>query len=323
MNNNNISTKTDYISRLAYLDNILQSENVSETKALQRNEKFIKYINWLKENGAVFEDNLHYPIAYGPSGLVGVKAKRSIDNNEAILYIPKRLMIISKEHESKYVIKEKVTKDKGNKNDDEEPSIIDEDNSSINLTIFLIEQKYKEGDNSFYKPYLDLFPEQDFSIFWSDEKFKELDCDSLVNSIKTLTDEIITEYNQLAIEFKNQYSVETFMMFYSHVLSRQFYINEDTSALIPMTDALNHSASKIKYEIFDSENFICKYTEHFSHFKNIKSTKNDMFYHYINQQLNNSDTNHNSHIDSNNHTYVLKNTNDIDVLLENTDYFII
>lgn len=311
--NNIISNKKDYITRLTSIETILQSENNLQTKNFQQNEKYIKYIKWLKDNGAVFEDTLDYPIAYGPSGLVGVKAKRQIENNEAILYIPKRLMIISKDHESKYFINLKKDQTKESKDEDNDTSIIDEDNSSINLTIFLIEQKYEEGNNSFYKPYLDLFPEQDFSVFWSEKRFNELDCISLINSIKILRQEMINEYELLDLNFKKKYNVETFMLFYSHVLSRQFYINDETSALIPMADALNHSSVKIKYEIFDSDNYICKYTEHFSHFKHLQPTSCNIFYQFINKQTN-------SNL---NKAYILKNTNDTDVLLDDSDYFII
>lgn len=290
-----------YADRLSELSYIMNKENKAKTLIALKDQRYKTYLQWLKDNGAIFEDNLIYPIAYGPKGLIGLKAKRTINSNEAILFIPKKLMIISKEYESKYDLSEEY----------------EDDRSSIILTLFLLEEKYEKGDKSFFKPYFDLIPEQDFCIFWNDDDLNELNCDYLVEDINSLKDDFQETYSQMPKEFKSKYTYKTFTMYFCHVLSRQFYIDDETSALVPFADALNHSSTKIKYEVFDSEHFVCKYTNDFSSDKHIITTSCKMYYnHRLNQKENNN-------IDDSTHCLSLCNLNEEIITLTHKDYFII
>ena len=59
-------------------------------------KKYSIFKNWLIENGSIFTKNIDFPYVYGPFNLIGCKSISEINENESILLIPKKLMIISK-----------------------------------------------------------------------------------------------------------------------------------------------------------------------------------------------------------------------------------
>ena len=60
-------------------------------------KKYNIFKNWLINNGAIFSQNIDFPSSYGPFNLIGCKSISEIEENESILLIPKKLMIISRE----------------------------------------------------------------------------------------------------------------------------------------------------------------------------------------------------------------------------------
>ena len=64
----------------------------------------------------------------------------------------------------------------------------EENKSTLILTLFLLEEEQKE--NSFFKPYIDLFPEQDYIIFWDEKYLKEMDNEKIILSAHFLYYEI-------------------------------------------------------------------------------------------------------------------------------------
>ena len=63
---------------------------------------------------------------------------------------------------------------------------------------------------------------------------------------------------------------EEYSFCYFQVISRQFYLDQKNSALVPLADLLNHSSVSIHYEIYDAENMVFKYSDHFSVEEDIK-----------------------------------------------------
>ena len=63
---------------------------------------------------------------------------------------------------------------------------------------------------------------------------------------------------------------EEYSYCYFQVISRQFYLDKNNSALIPLADLLNHSHATIHYEIYDGENMVFKYSDHFTVDEDIK-----------------------------------------------------
>jgi hypothetical protein len=63
---------------------------------------------------------------------------------------------------------------------------------------------------------------------------------------------------------------EEYSFCYFQVISRQFYLDQKNSALVPLADLLNHNSVSIHYEIYDGENMVFKYSDHFTIEEDIK-----------------------------------------------------
>jgi hypothetical protein len=267
---------------------LIQQDIVQENKNshyLQENiSKYENFKNWLKANGCIFEDNLSYPISYGKMDIIGAKAKREINQNEAIFYIPKSIIIDSVElRQSDYFTNLFLIY----------PKL--KNLNLLILTIFLLKQK-EEYNDSKYKPYLDLISAE-VPIFWTENLLKELDDEVAIESIREHKEEL-TQYYEEIINLKifNEKNLEQnytenpgknanfnfdlnlFMTYYSFVLSRNFCVSEDQLLLVPFADALNHHHVDVKYECFDSYNLVCKYTTDFDEGVDLKKTDNFLFY---------------------------------------------
>jgi hypothetical protein len=90
-------------------------------------------------------------------------------------------------------------------------------------------------------------------------------------SIKNLLTEI-DQMHQLLIKCKafSKMTKQEYSFCYFQVISRQFYLDEKNSALVPLADLLNHSSVSIHYEIYDGENMVFKYSDHFTVEEDIK-----------------------------------------------------
>lgn len=253
---------------------ILQ-ENYNSHYLKENLYKYNNFKNWLSENGCVFEDNLFYPISYGKMDIIGAKAKRFIHQNEAILYIPKSIIINSAElRQNEYFTKLfNIYPKLKNLN-------------LLILTIFLLKEK-EQYNYSNFKPYLDLISAE-VPIFWSENLLHELDDELMIESIREHKEELTEYYNNLINfkifdhdnpEKKFNLDLNLFMTYYSFVLSRNFCVSEDQLLLVPFADALNHNHVDVKYECFDSYNLICKFTTDFDEGVDLKNTDNTLFYH--------------------------------------------
>ena len=218
-------------------------------------KKFDLFKKWLIENGAIFTKNIDFPYAYGPFNLIGCKCISEIKENESILLIPKKLMIISKEltylDEAMEYIKEKIYDDN--------------DIPAIYLTLHLYLENKKK--NSFFRPYLDLlFSNYNFLNDFNEENMKYFENnEKIIESINDFCEDINELYNLInKSNYFNEMTKNEFFFCYSQVISRQFYIDQKSTALIPLADLLNHSNINIHNEFYDSENYVFKYSTHFS-----------------------------------------------------------
>ena len=107
-------------------------------------------------------------MSYGPFGYIGVKAKKDIDQNEAVVFIPRKQLIISSDYKERFKFLYKDNED--------------EDVSNLILTLVLITEARK-GKNSFYYDYISLLPKVDFAIFWNSNSISELDDEGIKDSI--------------------------------------------------------------------------------------------------------------------------------------------
>ena len=231
-------------SRLQKINSALNSEN-HDTKNVDQ-YKYDRLYHWSKSNGAIFEHNFVFPVSYGPFGYIGVKAKKDIDQNEAVVFIPRKQLIISSDYKERFKFLYKDNED--------------EDVSNLILTLVLITEARK-GKNSFYYDYISLLPKVDFAIFWNSNSISELDDEGIKDSIIFHCYEIQQNYDLVKSEKEFQdLSKSEFIFYFSHVQSRQFYLDDNTSLLVPLAELLNHNTVKTRYEFFDSENLVYKFT---------------------------------------------------------------
>ena len=237
-----------------------ENQNPNDHLSKETQEKYKVFKKWLIDNGAIFQKNIDFPYTYGPFHIVGCKCISDINNDEGILLVPKSLMIIGKE--LTYI--NKLIKEIKNELSEEE------DLSTLFLTLNLYLEK--NNKDSFYKPYIDLiYTNRDYFDTWNDENFSELQNIHMIQSIKNLLAEI-DQMHKLLIKCKafSKMTKKEYSFCYFQVISRQFYLDQKNSALVPLADLLNHKSVSIHYEIYDGENMVFKYSDHFTVEEDIK-----------------------------------------------------
>jgi len=231
-------------------------------------EKYNIYKKWLIENGAVFDKNIDFPFTYGPFHKIGCKSISDIDVNEAIILMPKNLIIISEDLQYfEQYIKDVI--------DD----LYEDDLPTIYLTIYLYLEK--QNQNSFYKPYIDILflkdNNNDNFIYdkWDEKSLTELNDEITIKSFEKMLNKTEEIYNLIkqCDKFSNLTRNE-FLNCYFQVMSKKLDLNDynNNSVLIPILDLFYKDDSiKLRYEIYDSENMIFKYTTFLNDMNNSKN----------------------------------------------------
>ena len=226
----------------------------SDKKAYYFNEdlkkKYKAFKNWLLENGAIFDNYIDFPIRYSYFSKIGCKSKENINENESFLLIPKDLIISSRDlyYLDKYIfnIKEEIS---------------DKDLPSIYLTLNLYLEK--KDKNSFFKPYIDIIFLEEEMLYdkLTKENLIQLEDDITIKSIEKMFDKLNDIY-ELIIQCNkfSEMKKEEFHECYFKVMARKIEFN-NYCAMIPLLDLFYYDNSiNIKYEIYDSENMMFKYT---------------------------------------------------------------
>ena len=244
----------------------LRKENENSDKYLDNEikEKFKIYKDWLIENGAIFDKNIDFPITYGPFHKIGCKSKLELNENEAIILIPKSLIITTED--SLYI--ENYIKD-----------IIDDLSEEELPTIYLTLNLYleKQNKNSFYKPYLDIIflneTNNNYTIYdkWDYKSINELNDEICIKSFENMVNSLEEIYNLIKQcgKFSNIPKNEFLNCFFT-VVSKKINLNDsnNNSALVPLTDLFfEDNSMKLRYEIYDSENLVFKYTSIINDYK--------------------------------------------------------
>ena len=244
----------------------LRKENENSDKYLdyEIKEKFKIYKDWLIENGAIFDKNIDFPITYGPFHKIGCKSKLELNENEAIILIPKSL--IKTTEDSLYI--ENYIKD-----------IIDDLSEEELPTIYLTLNLYleKQNKNSFYKPYLDIIflneTNNNYTIYdkWDYKSINELNDEICIKSFENMVNSLEEIYNLIKQcgKFSNIPKNEFLNCFFT-VVSKKINLNDsnNNSALVPLTDLFfEDNSMKLRYEIYDSENLVFKYTSIINDYK--------------------------------------------------------
>ena len=245
------------IEKIKNISSYFNKENITPSSHININllKKYSTFKSWLISNGAIFTKNIDFPYTYGPFNLIGCKSVSDINESESILLIPKKIMIISKElnYLDEYI------------EDIEDELYEDTDMSTLYLTLHLCLEI--NNDKSFFRPYFDLIlSNKNFLENFTEDnmKFFEED-DTIIKSVKDTLNELDELYDTIkeGKYFKN-ITKKNFLFCYSQVVSRQFYIDKHCTALIPLADLLNHNNLMVHYELYDSENYVFKYTDNFT-----------------------------------------------------------
>lgn len=244
--------------RIQKICSYLKKENENSDMYISKEikEKFKIYKNWLIENGAIFKENIDFPFTYGPFHKVGCKTISNINENEVLIQIPKSLIINSED----LIYIEKYIK-----------NIIDELSEEEIPTIYLILYLYleKQNQNSFYKPFIDiLFLNEKNNNFinnkWNEKTLSELNDEISINTFEKMINNIeeIFDLIKQCDKFLNM-TKNDFLNCYFQVISNKIDLNDknDNSILVPLVHLfIEDNSIKLKYEIYDSENMIFKYT---------------------------------------------------------------
>ena len=249
--------------RIQKIGNYLKKEK--ENKEIYFNEeinnKFKIFKNWLLENGAIFDNIIEFPVINNHLLKIQCKSKENINENESFLMIPKNLIIISNDLEylEKYIkeIKEEIP---------------EKDLPILCLALYLYLEK--KDENSFYKPYIDIIFIEKENIFdlLNKDNLNKLNDDLSVKSIEKMFNNINDIY-ELIKQCKKFSGIkkEEFIEYYIKVISRKIKLNNDY-ALVPLVDLFySDNSINLKYEIYDSENMIFKYTSNINNKSNLKN----------------------------------------------------
>jgi hypothetical protein len=150
------------------------SVNQALTAKYKADLRFLRFLNWLGANGAVFP-RVEFPVAFGPEGLVGALAKEDIGASSAFMYIPERLCISVTRAEESEVADMFI----------QHPYLFSghSDSDSYRLYVFLAYERLKQGD-SFYHPYFQVIQDTALLSDWNEEELRELQDPTLILEAK-------------------------------------------------------------------------------------------------------------------------------------------
>ena len=193
------------------------------------NPKLERLLLWLKENGAEFDNIFFREYSHNERG---VHSKKSIKKDSLVIKIPKKLIIHS-DRPSKY----------GNLMDEYEINI--KKKNLTKLVLFMLDDM--KDDDSFFKPYYDILPEDlsHMPIFWSDEELLFLENSHFLSSITDRRKILENNYKELCRlpDFSKKFTFGDFCTVRTLVGSRNFGLNIDgnhVTAMVPLGDMFNH-----------------------------------------------------------------------------------
>lgn len=178
----------------------------------------------------------------------GLVARRDINEYEELVRVPMDVTLTKENAENLF------GKD-----------VIAEDMSEYSAIAFqLIHEKFVQGPDSDYKPYIDVLPEVSEigqSFTWPEEDFEHLRGSQLVNMSKFLKERLMTEYKDMEEKVFSKFpekfpakhfTFDNFLWAYAILFSRgvrlDFPDRDAFVALVPYIDLINHAA--------DSKTFI-------------------------------------------------------------------
>ena len=139
----------------------LDEYNAEKSRQRQQEEKYVNFMQWLRENGAIFDKvsedkhlilwfvfviQVEFPAIYG-EGLQGLRLKEDLAPNEPLLYIPNKC-IITPEHAKASPIAHLF-------DCHDALFVTNYDRESTIIMVYIIYERLK-GAESFYHPYFEM-----------------------------------------------------------------------------------------------------------------------------------------------------------------------
>lgn len=251
-NNNSIKELEAFleISELLQLISKIEGKIVDNKHATDESARFsaatiAEFQNWLRENGAKFEN---ISIHKFPGFDLGLKADKNIKEGSTMIIMPRNIMF-SVENAQNSLLKKLIEKDALLKN-----------MPNVTLAIYLLLEKYSA--KSFWKPYFNILPIHYTTVLY----FSKVELEELIGSptLRTAILQIRNICRQYAYFFKliwtsddpackalkKQFTFVDYCWAVSTIMTRQNTIpssDQSTSvnALIPLWDLCNHTNGSI------------------------------------------------------------------------------
>lgn len=218
-----------------------------------------RLIDWLSQEGEVYLSEQSswgeapHPMAISTetkdeitneSSGRGLLARRDINDGDELLKIPMKLCM------TKAAARKALGKD----------ALSAGINEYLAIACHLIHEKFAMGDNSFWKPYLDVLPEVNEvnpTFTWSDEDLAFLEGSPVIAATKSLQMKLKREYDALLggadgliAKFPDRFPAEHFtyenwVWAFTNLFSRAIRLRNlqqgETLAMVPYADLINHS----------------------------------------------------------------------------------
>lgn len=213
--------------------------NVELTEKAKKDPKYHAYRTWLTQKGVLWKD-IDFPVAFGPSGVIGVAAAKDIPNSQAIICIPNKILITTTKVKNGE-LKEFV---------DAFPEIF-EDNEDADfslLAIFLLREKIK-GSESDYQPLINVIDNNAILLHWHEDIIQELEDPYIKKEAKEFELDMDRTWEQFKEAFQkfphlfplDKFTKQDFLWCYEAVMTRCFGWSLPTTMLVPMADFMNHN----------------------------------------------------------------------------------
>ncbi|XP_055386662.1 actin-histidine N-methyltransferase [Condylostylus longicornis] len=235
------------LDRVIAIENSVKLKNSSNSNKLRTN-KIENFIKWAKENGALFDK---VKISEFPGYELGLEATAEIKKGETLITVPRKIMM------SELTVP-------SNKIGTDIPFF--DTMANVKLAFILLLEKLDE--NSFWKPFIDILPEQYSTVMYFNysemQELKGSNCFSnALNQCKSIARQYAFIYkcvqtSKEAEILKEKFSYEMYRWAVSTVMTRQNFIPEFSGknidensanavipALIPLWDMANHRDGEV------------------------------------------------------------------------------
>lgn len=225
--------------------------NEEVTAKLQKEEKYVRFHEWSKKYGVKYP-SVEYPVAFGARGdLIGVRAKRDINPNEAFVYVPVNLTLNEEQWRRGAIgeVYDKTLAEFQEEYEDPEHAIL----------TFFVAYQMSLGPRSFWYPYFEVAAETDLPMEWNETDLGLMEDDKLMYQVLEAEDWVREEYD-FALEIVKQYkylikeeryTYEVYKRAFKLVKTRAFGYSTPYLMVVPFADMFNHHCVDTRFDFYN------------------------------------------------------------------------